>query len=426
MSIFGLIKPLYLYSLTGLLMLFSSLACSDNDEPPLKLEFIQQLDFQPEGGKQQLLGISSIRYIPSDDASSGRLILLSDDTGAVENKYGLYETPHLFNVDIHCGEMAGEDRCKYDSVISRDNIDYNPAFLEAGLNESQIDSNQLWCSVYFLGSFINSSSPICQTDIEGIELLGSGQRLVMEEQVVGASYSTPGVLRMDETNKVINKYSFPFAAFGFERNWSNENTLETGVKPNGGFEGIAELADEKNRYATVTEFPLKQDKPRNRFIVFSLEDSADGNSDEVSVQEHYYYNVDKVLPDNPEEVKKGYPKTGVSDILAVDAEYRQFITIERTAIRYNNSDTIKSVNKLFIVSLPDSSDQSALSDTPAQSVIKKELAINSTIMNGFNIEGLTWGPELAGGERTLILVNDNDAGKAEQLTHLFVFKLETS
>ncbi|MDP0589603.1 MAG: esterase-like activity of phytase family protein [Candidatus Endonucleobacter bathymodioli] len=405
--------------------MFSSLtAYGDDSTSDIKLKFLQELHFEAENDKQQMLGISSMRFLPSLDPSKGRLILLSDDTGAVENIYGLSDTPHTFEVNIECNNDVDGEACQYQEPYTRDDINYPPSFIEAGLNESQIDNNTLWCSLFYIGSFFIDSSPTCKPDIEGIELLADEEKLVMEEQVVGVTYGTPAVLLLDTQNLVTNKYSFPFSTFGFERNSRNQNIRKSGVRPNGGFEGIALLPGEKGLYAAVTEFPLKQDAQLNRFVLFSLEDGPNRHEDKVMIREHYYYNVDKVLPDYLGVVKAGYPKTGVSDILAIDNEHRSFITIERTAIRYTNHG-IRSINKLFRISLPDSSDQPLASSLPILSVIKEEIPIDVDVMNDSNIEGLTWGPELANGNKTLIMVNDNDAGSAEQLTQLFIFEVLT-
>ncbi|MDP0561635.1 MAG: esterase-like activity of phytase family protein [Candidatus Endonucleobacter sp. (ex Gigantidas childressi)] len=404
--------------------MFCSLAAYGDDSAlNIELKLLQVLNLDAENDQQKMLGISSIRFLPSADPSKGNLILLSDDTGAVENAYGIFETPHTFDVAIECNNHVDGEVCQYEENYTRDDLHYPPLFTEAGLNQDQIDSNNLWCSMFYVGSFFIDSSPVCESDIEGIELLSGGQeRLVMEEQVVGFTFSTPAVLHLDAQNFVTHKYTFPFSIFGFKRNWSNQNTQKTGVRPNGGFEGIALLPGEEGLYAAVTEFPLMQDAHLNRFVLFSLEESGNRMEDKVMIREHYSYNVDKVLPEGAAVVKPGYPKTGVSDILAVHNKRRSFITIERTAIRYINR-SISSVNKLFLINLPDSSDQFSSSELPTMSVIKKEIPIDSDVMNNYNIEGLTWGPELAGGNKTLIMVNDNDAGRASQLTKIFIFEV---
>jgi hypothetical protein len=134
----------------------------------------------------------------------------------------------------------------------------------------------------------------------------------------------------------------------------------------------------------------------------------------------YAYEIDPVpYPANP---PGAFKMNGVADILYLGND--KFIVIERA---YSTGRSVTDV-KLYIADAKGAEDISARSSLkvqPARKMISKKLLfdMNKQIpFNIFNIEGVTLGPVLPNGHRSLLLVTDNNFN-TEQKTQFFLFEV---
>ena len=134
----------------------------------------------------------------------------------------------------------------------------------------------------------------------------------------------------------------------------------------------------------------------------------------------YAYEISSVpYPTNP---PGAFKINGVSDILYACRD--KFIVIERaystgripTDIRIYLADASHAEDISFI---------SSLKEQPAGKPITKKLLldVNNTVGRDiFNIEGVTFGPRLVNGHRSLLLVTDNNFN-AKEKTQFFLFEV---
>ncbi|WP_425484825.1 esterase-like activity of phytase family protein [Amycolatopsis anabasis] len=105
----------------------------------------------------------------------------------------------------------------------------------------------------------------------------------------------------------------------------------------------------------------------------------------------------------------GFATTGVSSILAADpVDPTRFLVMERSfvtgagnKIRIYEIDTLGATNVLNVPSL------SAGGVKPVRKRLLTDLGTLG-LSTVDNVEGMTWGPRLPGGERTLLLISDNN------------------
>lgn len=113
---------------------------------------------------------------------------------------------------------------------------------------------------------------------------------------------------------------------------------------------------------------------------------------------------------------------GLTDILAIGTN--RFITIERAFVAGVGS-TIKLVETTITPETTDISQMHTLDNAVYTPMTRKELLVMPPEYMGLktdNIEGLTWGKRLANGNRTLILVSDNNFS-AKQTTMFLAFEV---
>lgn len=178
----------------------------------------------------------------------------------------------------------------------------------------------------------------------------------------------------------------------------------SGVRQNGGFEGVAISPDRKFFFVSVEE-PLLQDGPRagtgdSTGIVRILK--YDIKTGKPMAQ--FAYMIDPVA--YPVHPPSGFRVNGISDIMCLDSE--RLLVVERSFSTGRLTCTIK----VFIADLSTASDISSLKSLKDKSyhVAKKRLVLNMDSLGIFvdNIEGVTFGPRLANGDASLIFIADNN------------------
>jgi len=116
---------------------------------------------------------------------------------------------------------------------------------------------------------------------------------------------------------------------------------------------------------------------------------------------------------------------GVSEVLALDE--RRLLVLERAAIQ-DDAGAFRNDIRLYEADLEGAGDVAplpSLKDAAYVSMSKRLVANLGALMNGAridNIEGMSWGPRLANGNRTLIFVSDDNFNKT-QVTQILAFEL---
>ncbi|MEO8135022.1 MAG: esterase-like activity of phytase family protein [Betaproteobacteria bacterium] len=189
-----------------------------------------------------------------------------------------------------------------------------------------------------------------------------------------------------------------------------------GVRNNLAFEGLAFTPDFATLFA-MTENALLQDGP-----AASLSASSPSRLlafDYASGQARGEYVVDIApIPVAPTKAD-GFADNGASEILALDDQ--RLIVMERS-YAFDVGNTIK----LFVVDLRGATDVSRFDSlagrvyAPAAKRLLFDFATLGIRID--NIEGITWGPRLQGGQRSLVFVSD-DNFNPRQITQFLAFEV---
>ncbi len=248
------------------------------------------------------------------------------------------------------------------------------------------------------------------SDTEGIALTNNGNVFISSEGVFSSTIVQPFVNRFDLATgqqNLVELIPDKFVA-------SADPTF--GIRGNRGFEGLSITPDQHFLF-TSTETALEQDGAEStsnsgtpsRILKFDLTTNSAGAE--------YLYNTDN--------------GNGISEILAVDNN--TLLVLERFVVQ-------TSLNlKLYQVSLAEATDISGYdsigsepgSIIPLQKTLVADLFSREFTSAGFrrdNFEGMTFGPTLANGNRSLILISDNNFGGNGALnsTRIAAFELNTN
>lgn len=205
------------------------------------------------------------------------------------------------------------------------------------------------------------------------------------------------------------------------------NTDENyGPRHNGSFEGLSISNDKKGYWASM-ELPLVQDGPEPTVedtdspvrIVYINESGAMG--------EEFAYELDPVVRKFDETA---FTINGIVEILEYD--HKRFLVLERS-FSTGFSDGGNDV-KIYDVDASQATDVSAmetLKGVDYKKASKKLLfdfeSVRNQLTDGIvdNIEGITFGPKLENGNRSLVLVADNNfSAFGPQLNQLILLEVE--
>ena len=197
------------------------------------------------------------------------------------------------------------------------------------------------------------------------------------------------------------------------------STEPRGPRDNIVFEGAALSVDGRSLWIAM-EGPLLQDGPMPTFgegawARFSRhERGADGGFGAMQAQ--YAYRVDPIPSGGLTSL---FAQTGVSEILAIDET--RMLVLERALVLGSGWRI-----RLFEADWRDASDVRSLDSLGATSFVpmQKRLVLDfDTLGIGIdNLEGLCFGPTLANGHRTLVLVSDDNFNPG-QATQFLAFEI---
>ena len=194
---------------------------------------------------------------------------------------------------------------------------------------------------------------------------------------------------------------------------------EKGPRQNGVFEGVS-FANNFKKILVSVEEPLHEDAARA-----GTKDSAAWiriirfNARSRKPEAQYGYQIDPVayapIPSG------GFKVNGISEILAVNKH--RLLVVERSFSAGRRPATIK-VFSADLSSAQNVSRYFSLGKTSFRP-FKKKLLLNLDSLGIYtdNIEGITFGPVLPNGNKTLIFVSDNNFSEG-QLTQFLLFEIE--
>ena len=341
---------------------------------------------------------------------------------------GGYEVP--YNMQFKGTTVGGLSGMDYDPkanvyyLISDDRSNENHArFYTVNISFSQkgIDSVQFVNATALLqkdGSVYPSSKkdPVHSPDPEALRYnpltnqfvwTSEGERVVKKEIIL----EEPAITIIDKAGRYIDTFPLPSQTHMY--------ATERGLRQNGVFEGLAFADNFKTMYISVEE-PLYEDGPRA-----GLQD-ADAYTriikyDMASYKPiaQYAYRLETVA--HPPKAANDFVINGIPDIISIGKN--KLLVIERSFSTGIQACTIR----VYITDLADASDISGLISLREQSFknpATKKLLINMDDLGIYidNIEGVTFGPDLPNGHKTLIFVSDNNFAK-EQKTQFLLFEV---
>lgn len=185
-------------------------------------------------------------------------------------------------------------------------------------------------------------------------------------------------------------------------------SAHAGARQNLALEGLA-LAAGGTRVVSAMEGPLLQDGPEPT--------TERGALTRISVQarngrvlSQHAYPVDPVFADSP---GGGFATNGVTSILPT-GEPGRYLVMERSFV----SGVGNSI-RIYAVSTRQATDVSGTRSLRGADVTtaRKELLVDLSRFEGLstvdNVEGMTWGPRLPSGKRTLVLVSDDNFSSSQ-------------
>ncbi len=243
--------------------------------------------------------------------------------------------------------------------------------------------------------------------IEKFVWTSEGERIIKKEIILEA----PAITLINKDGKYVDTFQLPFQM--------KMHATDNGLRQNGVFEGLAFANDFKTMYVSVEE-PLYQDGPRAGLI-----DTAtwiriikyDVASRKPIAQ--YAYHLDPIAhPSTPEDAFK---INGIPDILSIGGE--KLLVIERSF----STGILACTIRVYITDLSHASNITgtvSLEQQPPEHSASKQLLINMDDLRVYidNIEGVTFGPDLPNGHKTLIFVSDDNFSK-EQKTQFLLFEV---
>lgn len=335
---------------------------------------------------------------------------------------------HLFFKGTAVGGLSGIDYNPNNGLyylISDDRSDKNPARLYTAkihVREKGIDSVEFIDVIPLLDengrTYPGRNTDSLRTpDPESVRYNPRTNELVWSsegERVVNKTYSIlidPAIYNIDMEGKYKAAYHVPPIL--------HMQSTQKGPRKNAGFEGITFSEDYRYLFASVEE-PLFEDGHQAgsgdstawvRIIKFDV-------VSKMPVAQ-YAYKLDAV-PHPPVDAG-GFRINGISEIF--NAGNDRVLVIERAFSQGRSGNNIR----LYLADFKNATDISmipSLKSTPPTIPITKKLLFNMDDLGRYidNVEGVTFGPTLPNGHRTLILVADDNFDDREK-TQFFLFEV---
>lgn len=321
------------------------------------------------------------------------------------------------------GGLSGVD---YDSrsgnwvLIADDRSDINPAryyTAALGYDLNSFSSMQIASAVVLRqadgSTYPNRTAGGNVPDPEAMRFDPSNNTLWWTSEGDRARGLDPFVAQIDKDGKLLATLPLPAM---FKMNAS----AEKGSRNNATFEGLAFAPDGQSIWVGM-EGPTYEDgalpTPTTPAVSrFTRYDRAG------QVLAQYAYSID-AIPAAPAAGKAA--DNGVSEILAVNEH--QLLVVERAGIQQADGTYANNI-RLYEVDTEGATNVAALASLSGVTYtpLKKRLVLNFSTLGLAkvdNIEGITWGPKLANGHDSLVLVSDNNFNAASQITQVLAFEV---
>lgn len=234
-----------------------------------------------------------------------------------------------------------------------------------------------------------------------------GERLVKNEIVL----EQPAITIINKEGKYLDTFPLPRQTHFY--------STEKGLRRNSAFEGLSFADNFKTMFVSVEE-PLYEDGPSaglqetssyTRIIKYNTKTHKPGAQ--------YAYHLEPVA--HAPRPANEFMINGIPDILSVGKN--KLLVIERSFSTGIPASTIR----VYITDLANASDISEITSLREQSFrsASKKLLLNMDDLGIYidNIEGVTFGPDLPNGHKTLVFVSDNNFSK-EQKTQFLLFEVD--
>lgn len=306
-------------------------------------------------------------------------------------------------------------------VLSDDRGRVSPArFYTFDLDVSQTDDGKIEIdsfepeSVTLIQDKRGNNYPTEKIDPEGIALSPRNSVFISSEGNTTKNIK-PFIAEFElETGKKLSDVRLPKRFLA-----SKDPDITQGIQENLAFESLTinrtGLPEDPFRIFTATESALIQDesfegeeRSRIRFLHYVI--NPVGNP--VLVAEHLY-----LLDPAPVEVISN----GLTELLALPTE-GYFLSLERT---FGFTGAGAKIFQVVIGNATDTSNIESLKGNLGQlRTLKKQLLLNLSDLNIYldNLEGMTIGPRLPDGSRSLLLISDDNFNE-EQISQLLLFRL---
>jgi hypothetical protein len=221
-----------------------------------------------------------------------------------------------------------------------------------------------------------------------------GERIVNKKDTV---LENPSITVIHTNGKYIDTFPLP-------ENLKMKAT-EKGPRQNGTLEGLTFADNFKTLFVNLEE-PLFEDGPRadvqknGAWIrIYKYDVATKKNTAQ------YAYELDPVA--YPAVPENAFKINGIPDILSIGND--QLLVMERSY----SSGRFPCTIKVYLVNLADASNiihTTSLKESPAAHPLIKKLLLNMDDLKMYtdNIEGMTFGPDLPNGHKTLIFIADNN------------------
>jgi hypothetical protein len=359
---------------------------SGRPQPQLELVFIGQQVLPPgfRYNNTTVGGLSGIEY----DPATGRYWAISDDRSELE-------AARFYELTLDLARFSKSAEPGYAAV----------AFHSVNALKRPDGTN-------FASS---ASDPANAADPESIRLHVPSGRLVWSsegERIAApdkpAILVAPHVWEMERFGRFVRAFTVP-AKF-------RPTTENRGIRRNLGFEGLAFSPDYSTLYV-ATEAALLQDGPIASLTSTSPTRIIEYDYPEGIVRAEYVVDVSPI-PAAPTPAD-GPADNGISEILAIDRD--RLLVMERSyAAGAGNTIRLFDVDLRNATNVADVDALAGKPYTPATKRLVLDLADLKIRLD--NLEGMTWGPRLPNGNRSLVLVSD-DNFNPRQITLFVAFEV---
>ncbi len=419
---------------------------------PTKPQFVQYLNL-PED-----LGVEGLSFISAVDSPTGKPLLvtaneiskttalfeISLESGRSVANAGLVgqqtfvtglipagDAGKINGVDVPLGGLSG---VTYDAAnnryyaISDDRSQFGPArFYTFNLDPATLAATAVnFTDVTALKDASGNTFALNSLDTEGIALSGNGTIFVSSEGEarpdLGASRVTNPFIKEFSltTGQEIRSFTVPTKFLPKIQDTNGDGIVNTGDTQTGGirnnlaFESLTITPDQQTLY-TATENALFQDGATANTTTGSRSRIVQYNVATGLPEKEFIYVTDPVA--TAPVPATGFNTNGLVDLLAIDNK-GTVLALERS-FSTGTSGTGNTI-KIYEISLQNATDVSAIDSlnslTPEQlnalQPAQKRLVLNLNDLNlatGLdNVEGLAFGPKLANGQQSIVLVSDNN------------------